>query len=110
MTRKLLLRGTPASPGKVQGKVKVILDPKECKKMKKGEILVTVMTDPLYLPAIEKAKAIITDIGGLLSHAAIIARELGIPCIVNTKKATKVLKDGVEVIVDGTKGMIYGKK
>jgi len=75
--------------------------------MKKGDILVTEMTDPLYMLAIEKAKAIVTDVGGLLCHAAITSREMKIPCIVNTKKATKILKNNQKIIVDATKGEIY---
>jgi len=105
--QRVILRGTPASLGIVNGKVKIILDPKECKKMKKGEILVTEMTDPLYMPAIRRAKAIVTNIGGLLCHAAITSRELKIPCIVNTKKATKILKNGQKIIVYAIKGEIY---
>ena len=75
--------------------------------MKKGDILVTEMTDPLYMLAIEKAKAIVTDVGGLLCHAAITSREMKIPCIVNTKKATKILKNNQKIIVNVTKGEIY---
>ena len=104
---KLILEGLGASPGVVKGKVKIILTPREANKMKDGEILVTVMTNPLYVTAIQRAKAIITDVGGMICHAAIVARELGIPCVVGTKKATKTLKDGVEVIVDGSEGKIY---
>jgi len=104
---KIILKGTPASPGVIKGKAKIILTPKECNKMKKGNILVTEMTDPLYMPAIRKAKAIITDIGGLLCHAAITAREMKIPCIVNTKRATKILNDNQKIIVNATKGEIY---
>jgi pyruvate,water dikinase len=107
---KIILKGTAASPGIVEGEVRLILDPSQCFKMKKGDILVTEMTNPLYMPAIEKAKAIVTDIGGLLCHAAIISRELKIPCIVNTKKATKILKDNQRIIVDATKGKIYEAK
>jgi len=105
--QRIILRGTPASPGIVNGKVKIILDPKGCKKMKKGDILVTEMTDPLYMPAIRKTKAIITDIGGLLCHAAITSREMKIPCIVNTRIATKILKNGQKIIVNATKGEVY---
>ena len=104
---KLILEGLGASPGVVKGKVKIILTPREANKMRDGEILVTVMTNPLYVTAIQRAKAIITDVGGMICHAAIVARELGIPCVVGTKKATKILKDGVEVIVDGSEGKIY---
>ena len=105
--QKIILKGTPVSAGIAEGKVRIILDPSMCSKMKNGNILVTEMTNPLYMPAIKKAKAIVTDVGGLLSHAAIVSRELGIPCIVGTKKATKILKEGDRVLVDGTKGEIY---
>jgi len=104
---KLILEGLGASPGVVKGKVKIILTPREANKMRDGEILVTVMTNPLYVTAIQRAKAIITDVGGMICHAAIVARELGIPCVVGTKKATKTLKDGLEVIVDGSEGKVY---
>jgi len=91
----------------MKGKVKIILDPSDNSKMRKGDILVTEMTNPLFVPAIQKAKAIVTDVGGLLSHAAIVSRELGIPCVVGTKKATKILKDNQKIIVNATKGEIY---
>lgn len=104
---KLLLKGIAASSGKVRDKVRILSDSSENNKMRKGEILVVEMTDPLYMPAIQKAAAIITNIGGILSHAAITSRELGIPCVVNTEKATEVLKDGQTVVVDGDKGEVY---
>jgi len=103
---KRILEGIPASAGKVTGKVRVILEPSECHKFKKGEILVTEMTDPFYAPAIMKARALITEIGGLLCHAAIIAREVGIPCLVSVKNATKILKDGQTITVDASIGKI----
>lgn len=105
--QKIILKGIPASAGVVNGRVKIIMDPSDCSKMKEGDILVTEMTNPLFVPAIQKAKAIVTNVGGLLSHAAIVSRELGIPCVVGTKKATKILKDGQNIKVDGKKGIIY---
>jgi len=105
--RKVILKGIPASTGVVKGKVRIILDPSDNSKMKKGDILVTEMTNPLFVPAIQKAKAIITNIGGILSHAAIVSRELGIPCVVGTKKATKILKNNQQIKVDGEEGTIY---
>lgn len=105
--KKIILRGIPASPGIAKGKVKVVLRIEEIEKVEEGDVLVTVMTNPLFITAISKVKAIITDIGGLLCHAAIVSRELGIPCVTATKNATKVLKDGMEVVVDGTNGIIY---
>lgn len=104
--QKIILKGIGASAGITKGKVKIILDHSQNSKMKEGDILVTEMTNPLFVPAIQKAKAIVTNIGGLTSHAAIIARELGIPCVVGTKNATKILKDGNKIKVDGTKGKV----
>lgn len=100
------LSGISASKGKVEGKVKVILDPKEVRLFRKGKILVTSMTSPRFMPAIGKAVAIVTDEGGMLCHAAIVSRELGTPCIVGTKIATKVLKDGDLVEVDAEEGVV----
>ena len=105
--QEIILKGIPASAGIAKGKARIILDPFDNSKMKKGDILVTEMTNPLFLPAIQKAKAIITDVGGLLCHAAIVSRELGIPCVVGTKRATKILKDNQKIKVDGEKGTIY---
>lgn len=91
---------------KIKGKVRILTSVKNFGKMKKGEILVAAMTSPDYIVAMKKASAIITDEGGMTCHAAIVSRELGIPCIVNTKVATKVLKNGDLVEVDTTKGII----
>jgi len=107
VNQKIILKGIPASPGIAKGKVRIILDPSQTSKMKNGDILVTLMTNPLFVPAIQKAKAIVTDVGGLLSHAAIVSRELGIPCVVGTKRATKILRDNKQIKVDGEKGTIY---
>jgi len=100
------LNGNVANPGKVKGVVKVIIGAGEMKKMKKGDILVTGMTRPELTPALKIASAIITDEGGITCHAAIVSRELGIPCIVGTKVATHVLKDGDKALVDAYKGII----
>jgi len=101
------IKGLGVSSGKVRGKVKVCSGGKEAQeKVEKGDILVTGMTLPDYVPAMKKSAAIITDEGGLTCHAAIISRELGIPCIVGTKIATEVLKDGDLVEVDADEGLI----
>ncbi len=101
------IKGIPASPGRAEGVVRVSLDSKVLiKNFKNGEILVTSMTTPDFVPAMKKAVAIITDDGGITCHAAIISRELKIPCIIGTKIATKVLKDGDVVEVDADKGVI----
>lgn len=103
---KILLKGTPASLGTVKGKVKILHDQSESHKVKKGDILVIEMTDPLYMHAMMKAGGIITNIGGVLSHAAIVSRELHIPCIVGTRNATEVLKDNQLIILDAIKGEV----
>ena len=106
--RKILVRGLPASPGIAIGVAKVALTVDEAAKlMKKGDILVTKMTDPDWVPYMKLAAAIVTDEGGMTAHAAIVSRELGIPCIVGTKNATQVLKTGMEVTVDATHGIVY---
>lgn len=104
---KPILKGSAASPGIGIGYVKVLKSPKEIKRVKDGDILVAKMTSPDYVPAMKKAAGIITDQGGLTSHAAIVSRELGVPCVVGTKEATSKLKDGYVVTVDGSKGLIY---
>lgn len=105
---EILLKGVAASKGIVKGKTRVLLNPNEVDKFQSGEILVLPSSSPLYTLAILKASAIITDIGGILSHAAIVARELGIPCITGTEKATKILKNDMKILVDGEKGVVYG--
>lgn len=94
------------SGGKIRGRVSTIFNTEEVPKFKSKGILVTNMTSPEYLPAMKKAKAIVTDEGGLTCHAAIVSRELNIPCIIGTKIATKVFKDGDMVEVDATKGIV----
>jgi pyruvate,water dikinase len=84
-TKKILVKGLPASPGVSTGKVHVIADPKDIDEFEEGEILVTLMTSPDWVPAMKKAAAIITDNGGMTCHAAIVSREMQIPCIVGTK-------------------------
>ncbi len=101
-----ILKGTGAYKGKIKGKCKVITRYKGDVELKEGEVLVTGMTDPRFVPLMKKSRAIITDAGGVLCHAAIISRELKIPCIVGTKVATQVLKDGDDVEVDADKGVV----
>lgn len=104
---KLLLAGAPASPAIGSGPVVVISSPKELPKVKNGNVLVTKMTSPDFVPAMKRAVAIVTDLGGRTSHAAIVSRELGIACVVGTGHATKKLKDGMIVTVDGSRGYVY---
>lgn len=107
---KALVRGLAASPGINSGKVINIKDINEISRVNEGDILVTVMTNPDMVPAMRKAAAVVTDEGGRTCHAAIVSRELGIPCVVGAKTATKVLKDEIEVTVDATRGVVYEGK
>ena len=100
------LMGTPASFGKISGQAKIIYNIKDIAKIKKGDIIIAVTTHPDFVPAMQKAAAIVTDEGGLTSHAAIVSRELNKPCIVGAKFATKILKDGDIVEVDANKGIV----
>ncbi len=101
------LTGEPASPGISSGIIVIIKDPKEITRAQKGQILVTTMTTPDFVPAMKKVNGIITDKGGQTSHAAIVSRELGVPCVVGTKTATKDLKEGDIVTLNGTAGKIW---
>ncbi|MCK5061507.1 hypothetical protein KAR28_03065 [Candidatus Parcubacteria bacterium] len=101
-----LIKGNSAFLGKARGKVRIIRLIKESNKFKEGEVLVASMTDPRYLPAMKRAVAFVTDEGGITCHAAIVARELKKPCIIGTKIATKILRDGDLVEVDADKGVV----
>lgn len=98
--------GICANPGTIIGRAKLLMVPSEINKIKKGDILVTGMTTPEYVPAMKRASAIITNEGGVTCHAAIISRELGIPCVVGTKNATKVLKDDDLIELHAGNGII----
>ena len=100
------IKGQIAFRGIARGRVRVIRLVAEAKKIKEGDVLVASMTDPRYVPIMKKAAAIVTDEGGITCHAAIVARELKKPCIIGTKIATKVLKDGDLVEVDAEKGIV----
>lgn len=100
------IHGMSASTGKVSGVVKVCRSLDELGKVEEGDILVTSMTRPEYLTAMRRAAAFITDEGGVTCHAAIVAREMGKPCIIGTKIATRVLKDGMTVEVDASRGVV----
>ena len=102
-----ILSGVPASPGTAEGIARIFLPSDNAANFQEGEILVTTITDPTMVGAMIKAAAIVTDIGGVTSHPAILSREMGIPCVVNTKQATTVIKNGIRILVDGTKGEIY---
>ena len=108
---ELITKGLPASPGVGSGTARVLLDLNEIDKFKEGEVLVTKMTTPDWVMVMKKASAIVTDEGGMTCHAAIVSRELGIPCIVGTasveKKATEVIKNGEMITVNARDGTVY---
>ncbi len=104
----ILVTGLSASSGFASGIVKIVHEVSDLGKVLKGDVLVTRMTSPDMVPAMQRASAIVTDAGGITSHAAIISREMNIPCIVGTERATQVLKENQEVTVDATKGIVYG--
>jgi len=103
----VLLTGLAAAPGTATGIVRIITSGRDLDKVRQGDIMVTKMTMPDMVPGMKRAGAIVTDEGGMACHAAIVSRELGCPAVVGTKKATSVLKDGMEITVDGSKGMVY---
>jgi len=104
---KVLVKGETASAGVYTGKVKIIKDASELDKIEKGDILVTRMTTPDMVPAMQKAGAIVTNEGGMTCHAAIVSREMGTPCIVGTEIATKTLQTGQLVTVNASHGVVY---
>ncbi len=100
------IKGDCACPGSAEGVVKVINLASEMHKMKEGDVLVSMATTPDIVPAMKKASAIVTDMGGITCHAAIVSRELNIPCVIGTKIATKALRDGDKISVDATAGIV----
>jgi len=105
--KKILVKGLPASPGTGAGRAHLIPVVERVSEFQPGEILVTHMTAPDWVPAMKKAKAIVTDSGGMTCHAAIVSRELGIPCIVGTKNGTTLIPSGTEITVDAKSGVVY---
>lgn len=103
----VILKGQAASTGMASGPVKIIHSPSEIDQILEGDVLVTEMTTPDYVPAMKRAAAIVTDAGGRTCHAAIVSRELGIPCVVGAGTATTTLKVGQIVTVDGKNGVVY---
>ena len=100
------IKGQTGCVGKAKGIVKIIFRPQDMSKMKKGDILVSIATDPDIVQGMKKAAAIVTEQGGVTSHAAIVSREFKIPCVIGTKIATQALKDGDLVEVDANKGIV----
>ncbi len=105
--KEFLLQGISASPGIGSGIVKIIENQNDLYKIEKGDVLVAKMTNPDYVAAMERASAIVTDEGGSTCHAAIVSREMGIPAVVGTERATQLLHEGDRITVNGTEGKIY---
>ena len=101
-----LVRGLGASPGVATGRVRVLASTADSGQLQPGEVLVATMTSPDWVPLMRRAAAIVTDAGGMTSHAAIVSRELGVPCVVGTRSATRTLKDGMQVTVNGKDGTV----
>jgi len=106
----VLLSGDGASPGIASGPVKILPEASQIDKVKTGDVLVAEMTTPDFVPAMKRAVAIVTDRGGRTAHAAIVSRELGIPCVVGVEQATTILTDRQVITVDGSHGKIYDGK
>jgi pyruvate,water dikinase len=102
-----ILSGLAASPGRASGRVRVLLAPAESDRLADGEVLVAPLTNPDWMPAVRRAAALVTDTGGVTCHAAIVARELGVPAVVGTRTGTRALHDGDEVTVDGSTGQVW---
>ena len=110
ITAPVLLSGDKASPGIASGPVKIIYEASQIDQVQEGDILVAEMTTPDFVPAMKRAVAIVTNRGGRTAHAAIVSRELGIPCVVGVEQATTILTNGQVITVDGSQGKIYDGK
>ena len=104
-----VIKGIAGSPGQFTGRAIIIRSLTQVKRFKPGDILVTEATNPSWTPLIHAASAVVTDLGGALSHAAIVCREYGIPAVVGTKNATKQIKNGAIIIVNGDNGVVIIK-
>lgn len=105
--KTLILKGIAASTGSAEGNARLFAPGDDASSFQEGDILVTTLTDPTMVQAMIKAAAIVTDSGGITSHPAILSREMGIPCVVNTKEATTIISNGQRLFVDGTSGNVY---
>jgi pyruvate,water dikinase len=100
------LHGAPAAPGVVEGVARVIVSPEQLAEMHDGEILVCGSTSPAWAPIFQKIRATVTDVGGVMSHAAIVCREYGLPAVVGTGRATSQIRTGQMIRVDGSAGVV----
>ena len=100
------LTGAAASPGVVEGVARVVVDVEEIARVREGEVLVCPITSPAWAPIFSNVKAVVTDIGGVMSHAAIVCREYGLPAVVGTGRATSEIRTGQRIRVDGSSGVV----
>jgi pyruvate,water dikinase len=100
------LEGIPGCPGEATGRARVVLDPADPGALEPGDILVAPITDPAWTPLFVPAAAVVVDVGAQLSHAVIVSRELGIPCVVSVTGGTRLIPDGAQIKVDGTAGTV----
>jgi pyruvate,water dikinase len=103
-----LVTGVPSSPGRARGPARLVRSVDDFSRVRRGDVLVCRTTDPAWTPLFRLAAAVVTETGGVLSHAAIVAREFGIPAVVGADQAMTDLTDGAPVIVDGTAGTVAG--
>ena len=101
-----VIQGVPGCPGVVRGTARVILDPADPRDLEPGEILVAPLTDPAWTPLFMAAGGVVVDVGGQISHAIIVSRELGLPCVVSATDATKRIPDGAQIEVNGDTGQV----
>jgi len=106
MDENILLTGSPGSPGMVSGPVRIVHDASEFGKLQPGEVLIAPATNPAWTPLFQRAVAVVVDMGGSASHAAIVAREYGIPAVMGTVDGTQKLRDGQWIQVDGSRGLV----
>jgi pyruvate,water dikinase len=107
MPEHLVLKGLAASAGQIEGTAQVFLPGEDAKDFVDGNILVTTLTDPTMANVLVKAVGIVADMGGITSHPAILSREMGIPCVVNTKTGTTTITTGMKIRLDGSTGEVY---
>ncbi len=100
------LTGLPGCPGSARGRARVVTDPADPRGLQPGEVLVAPLTDPAWTPLFLAAQAVVVDVGAVMSHAVIVSRELGIPCVISATEATKRIPDGAMLEVDGSKGTV----
>jgi pyruvate,water dikinase len=107
MSRELIARGLGASPGHARGRARVIARAADLHSVRAGEVVVSEFTHPDLVLAFDRVAGIVTDHGGRLAHAALVAREMGIPAVVGTSDATDVIADGSTIVIDGTAGTVH---